>query len=121
MDERDVSLDAQYLHELQGIIGGKNMNLPLVYIGGRYIGGAEEIKKLYETGELKRLIQGLPMVDSNGCDFCGGVRYVVCNVCDGSHKVYMEKTGFRTCTNCSENGLIRCSHCSSVKLRHSQH
>lgn len=118
VDERDVSMDAQSLDELQGIIGCKNLSLPLVFIGGRYIGGADEIKQLHERGELKRLIQGLPMVDPRGCDSCGGLRFVVCDVCDGGHKVYMEKSGFSTCMACNENGLIRCPACCSVRLCH---
>ncbi|KAH7537599.1 hypothetical protein FEM48_Zijuj03G0110000 [Ziziphus jujuba var. spinosa] len=115
MDERDVSMDAKLLDELQGIIGHKNLNLPVVFIGGRFIGGAEEIKQLHERGELNRLIQGLPVVDPRGCDSCGGLRFVVCDLCDGSHKVYMEKSGFRTCMACNENGLIRCPACSSLR------
>ncbi|KAF3433362.1 hypothetical protein FNV43_RR24464 [Rhamnella rubrinervis] len=120
MDERDVSMDAQSLDELQGIIGCKNLSLPLVFIGGRYIGGAEEIKQLHERGELRRLIQGLPVVDPRGCDLCGGLRFVVCDICDGSHKVYMEKCGFRTCMACNENGLTKCPTCCSLRLRHSR-
>lgn len=113
-------MDAQSLDELQGIIGCKNLSLPMVFIGGRCVGGAEEIGRLHECGELKRLIQGLPVVDPRGCDCCGGLRFVVCDECDGSHKVYMDKRGFRTCVACNENGLIRCPSCSTARFRHKQ-
>jgi len=48
-------MDAQFLDELQEIIGCQKFSLPLVFIGGRYIGGAEEIRQLHENGELKKL------------------------------------------------------------------
>jgi len=63
-------MDAQFLDELQEIIGCQKFSLPLVFIGGRYIGGAEEIRQLHENGELKKLIARLPVVDPNACDLC---------------------------------------------------
>ncbi|PON51390.1 Thioredoxin-like fold containing protein [Parasponia andersonii] len=118
IDERDVSMDAQSLDELQGIVGTKSLNLPMVFIGGRFVGGADEIRQLHECGELKRLIQGLPVVDLTSCDSCGGLRFVVCDECDGSHKVYTGgKCGFRTCLACNENGLLRCPSCSPIRIR----
>ncbi|KAF4380112.1 hypothetical protein CsatB_010012 [Cannabis sativa] len=122
IDERDVSMDAESLDELQGIVGTKRLNLPMVFIGGRFVGGCDEIRKLNECGELKMLIQGLPVVDSNGCDSCGGLRFVVCDECDGSHKVYSYagECGFRTCLACNENGLVKCPSCSAVRIRRKQ-
>ncbi|KAG2730541.1 hypothetical protein I3843_01G292100 [Carya illinoinensis] len=116
IDERDVSMDAQFLDELQGIIGCTKLSLPIVFIGGRYVGGAEEIGRLHECGELNKLIAGLPVVDPGACDLCGGLRFILCDLCDGSHKVFVEKIGFRSCTVCNVNGLIRCS-CSFVLHR----
>ncbi|OMO75934.1 Glutaredoxin [Corchorus olitorius] len=112
IDERDLSLDSDFLDELQEIIGKRSFTLPLVFIGGRYIGGAEEIRQLHECGELKKLISGLPLlVGSNVCDLCEGLRFVVCPKCNGSHKIYSEKSGFRSCNACNVNGLIRCPSC----------
>ncbi|XVE99811.1 hypothetical protein REPUB_Repub03eG0233500 [Reevesia pubescens] len=114
IDERDLSLDSSFLDELQGIIGRKSFTLPLVFIGGMYIGGAEEIKRLHECGELKKLIGRLPLVvGSSVCDICEGLRFVLCRQCNGSHKIYSEKSGFRSCTDCNVNGLIRCPSCIS--------
>lgn len=117
MDERDLSMDSGFLSELQGILGRKNVTLPRVFIGGRYVGGADEIRWLHETGELTKLIQGLVPVapDAGFCDACGGHGFVLCDQCSGSHKVYSEKRNeFRSCTACNENGLIRCPSCSIV-------
>ncbi|KAB1217652.1 hypothetical protein CJ030_MR3G012225 [Morella rubra] len=112
IDERDLSMDAQFLDELQVTIGCKKLCLPIVFICGRYIGGAEEIGRLHESGELNKLIARLPAMDPGACDLCGGLRFILCDLCDGSHKVYVEKIGFRSCNVCNENGLVRCSSCS---------
>uniref|UniRef100_A0A2C9V1N0 Uncharacterized protein n=1 Tax=Manihot esculenta TaxID=3983 RepID=A0A2C9V1N0_MANES len=80
---------------------------------------AEEIKEMNESGELSKLIGGLPFVGNNikikfnsVCDVCGGLRYVLCAQCNGSHKIYSEKHGFRTCTS----GLIKCGLCYPAQL-----
>nr|VDC87494.1 unnamed protein product [Brassica oleracea] len=122
IDERDLSMDASFATELERIFGSgekdlpKTPKLPRVFIGGRYVGGAEEVKQLHEIGELKKLVQELPRVEPSVCEICGGHRFVPCNVCHGSHKVHTEKLGFRTCSACNENGLVRCSSCSFPHL-----
>ncbi|KAK6227762.1 hypothetical protein QUC31_006791 [Theobroma cacao] len=118
IDERDLSLDSNFLDELQGIFGRKNVTLPSVFVGGKYVGGAEEIKQLHECGELKKLIGGIPLVvGSSACDLCEGLRFVLCCQCNGSRKIYSEKSGFRSCTACNVNGLIRCPSCSPGQPR----
>ncbi|XP_028768980.1 uncharacterized protein At5g39865-like [Neltuma alba] len=116
MDERDVSMDVGYMRELKSILGEKNVTLPRVFIGGRYIGGAEEVRQLNEIGELKKIVEGLPAADLGACDVCGGYRFILCEECNGSRKMYTEKTGFKTCTACNENGLIRCPSCCCAPL-----
>lgn len=115
-------MDSRFVDELHDAIGRKSLSLPRVFIGGRYIGGAEEIKLMNENGELKRLIERIPDVATAPtpawcCEVCGGIRFVVCEECDGSHKIYIEKIGFRSCNSCNMNGLIRCPSCSPMKLR----
>lgn len=119
IDERDLSMDSRFLDELQNIMaeGGDDeiektkLTLPRVFIGGRYIGGADEVKQLHETGELKKFVDGLPAVTPGVCKFCGDFRFILCDECSGSHKCYTDKCGFRSCTLCNENGLIRCPSC----------
>ncbi|KAJ4979614.1 hypothetical protein NE237_010394 [Protea cynaroides] len=112
MDERDLSMDAAFLDELHSILGTKELTLPRVFIGGRYVGGVEEIRQLHETGELKKFVEGFP-ADAGVCEECEGNRFVLCEQCNGSHKCYMEKGGFKICSACNVNGLIRCSSCYS--------
>ncbi|OWM68731.1 uncharacterized protein At5g39865-like [Punica granatum] len=117
IDERDLSMDPGFLGELQRLLEagaageGSRPTLPRVFIGGRYIGGAEEIRQLHEMGELKKLVEGLPAAEAGVCEVCGGNRFVLCTECNGSHKLYTEKSGFKSCTACNENGLLRCSSC----------
>ncbi|KAG2310878.1 hypothetical protein Bca4012_025383 [Brassica carinata] len=120
VDERDLSMDASFAAELDRIFAGKKdlTKLPRVFIGGRYVGGAEEVRGLHEIGELKKLVRELPRVEGGVCcEMCGGHRFVPCNDCHGSHKVFTEKLGFRRCSTCNENGLVRCSSCSYSHLR----
>ncbi|KAE9608063.1 hypothetical protein Lal_00003523 [Lupinus albus] len=121
IDERDVSIDDRFRDELRSILGHWNITLPCVFIGGKYIGGADDVKRLYNSGELQVLIEKLPRSKANGCDICGGLRFVVCDICDGSHKVFMEKSGSTIkCGTCNANGLIRCPMCFFMLPRHTK-
>ncbi|TKY47572.1 electron carrier [Spatholobus suberectus] len=121
IDERDVSVDERFREELQRILGRRNVPLPSVFVGGVYVGGADDVRKLYDSGELQELIGRLPKSQRNMCDLCGGLRFVVCDECDGSHKVFGEKSGgFRSCSSCNSNGLIRCPACFLVRQRYSK-
>ncbi|XP_047317375.1 uncharacterized protein At5g39865-like [Impatiens glandulifera] len=111
IDERDLAMDSKFMDELQDTLKWKSISLPRVFIGGRYIGGGDEIRKLHEAGELKKYVEALPPVVNGVCDSCGGFRFVLCEECSGSHKIFCEKGGFRSCTACNENGLIRCPSC----------
>ncbi|KAJ7942473.1 Glutaredoxin family protein [Quillaja saponaria] len=115
VDERDISMDSMYRKELQSVLGGKSVSLPQVFIRGKHIGGAEEIKQLNEVGELSKLLEGFPIQDPGFvCESCGDARFVPCPNCNGSRKVFEEEEGdLRRCPDCNENGLIRCPGCCS--------
>ncbi|XP_073269717.1 uncharacterized protein [Primulina huaijiensis] len=120
IDERDLSMDSGFMDELQRILGQSEkskLTLPRVFIGGRYVGGVDEVKHLHESGQLKKHVEGLPSEDPGTCEVCSGYRFILCRACSGSHKCYnSEKSGFRSCAMCNENGLIRCPSCSSAPL-----
>lgn len=116
VDERDISMDSSYRKELQNALGGKSVvTLPQVFIRGKHVGNADDLKQLNESGELARMLKGFPTQDPwFVCDKCGDARFVPCNNCNGSRKVFEEEQGkLKRCVHCNENGLIRCSTCCS--------
>ncbi|CAJ2644103.1 uncharacterized protein At5g39865-like [Trifolium pratense] len=119
VDERDVCIDERFREELEELLGRRSVPLPCVFIGGEYIGGVDEFRKIYDSGELQEMMERLPKSIPNVCDFCGGMRFVVCDECDGSHRLFVEN-GCRTCPSCNTNGLIRCPACFYVMPRHTK-
>lgn len=135
VDERDVSMHLGFKEELKELLGGdggyygKGGILPRVFVGRKYIGGAEEIQKLHEDGKLEKLLDCCEKIDDDnddGCEACGDIRFVPCETCYGSCKIYYEgdddeeeyegdgevdECGFQRCPDCNENGLIRCPNC----------
>lgn len=113
MLERDVSMDSGYKEELRKLVGSKEVKVPVVFVKGRLIGGADEVVKLEEEGKLGVLLDGIPRTSMGCCEGCGGVRFVMCMECSGSCKVFDEeqKKAVR-CGECNENGLIHCPICS---------
>ncbi|GAV80319.1 Glutaredoxin domain-containing protein [Cephalotus follicularis] len=115
IDERDISMDYTYKKELQSVLGDINVGLPQVFIRGHYVGGAEVIKRMFEYGELAKILQGFPMIEPGFvCQGCGDARFVPCVKCSGSRKVFDEDEDvIKRCWDCNENGLIRCPDCCS--------
>ncbi|KAH7683916.1 Glutaredoxin-related protein [Dioscorea alata] len=137
LDERDVSMDGGFKDELNQLLGPRfgGNQLPRVFANGVYIGGVEEVRQMHENGELGKVLEGCqPVVVGKGgvaggvCAACGDVRFVPCEICYGSCKVFVEEEeeeeeeevaaedgvefgGFRRCPECNENGLVRCPVC----------
>ena len=115
VDERDISMDAAYKNELQSVLKEKNVSLPQVFIKGKYVGGADVIKSMFEVGELAKILDGFPRRQPGFvCEGCGDARFMPCGNCSGSRKVFDEDEGLlKRCLECNENGLIRCPDCCS--------
>ncbi|KAJ3673786.1 hypothetical protein LUZ60_005778 [Juncus effusus] len=129
VDERDLSMDRGFKDELHQILGeGTRWQLPRVFINGKDFGGVEEVKQMHESGELSRVLEGCEMLveeEKGPCDECGDVRFVMCETCFGSCKIYhnidesyheTEGEGeiigdFMRCPNCNENGIVKCQAC----------
>lgn len=135
VDERDVSMHSGFKEELKELLmedenknGGKS--LPRVFIGRKQIGGADEIRRLHEDGQLEKLLDSCEKIengDGGVCEVCGDIRFVPCETCGGSCKVFYEEEeeeeeeqeqeqdeegyGFQRCLDCNENGLVRCPIC----------
>ncbi|KAL0377534.1 UNVERIFIED_CONTAM: hypothetical protein Sradi_3058900 [Sesamum radiatum] len=133
VDERDVSMHSGFKEELKELLGEGfgGGSLPRVFLGKKCIGGADEIRRLNEEGKLEKLVESCELVDDGGgggngniCEACGDIRFVPCETCSGSCKIYYEgdydeeeldesdhEYGFHRCPDCNENGLIRCPVC----------
>ncbi|KAL9232661.1 hypothetical protein vseg_007743 [Gypsophila vaccaria] len=113
VDERDISMDSSYRKELESLMVGEAVTLPQLFVKGKRVGGADEVRVLHESGELERIFEGFPKMDGGFvCRGCGDARFVPCSSCSGSRKVFWEKEGrTRRCLDCNENGLIRCPGC----------
>ncbi|XVE83808.1 hypothetical protein DITRI_Ditri16bG0116900 [Diplodiscus trichospermus] len=98
MDDRDVSMHSGFKEEMKQLMGeGYKGGLPRVFLGKKYIGGAEEIRRMNEEGQLQKALEGCEMMEDddgvyNGgaCQACGDIRFVPCETCSGSCKVYYE-------------------------------
>ncbi|CAL0310201.1 unnamed protein product [Lupinus luteus] len=106
VDERDINLNASYKKELQNAVGNNKVSLPQVFIRGKYVGNADVMEKLNESGVLEKLLKGFPIqYPKNDCSKCGNARFVSCSECSGGWKV------MNNCQYCNENGLMRCPSC----------
>nr|GEV21579.1 putative thioredoxin-like fold protein [Tanacetum cinerariifolium] len=125
--EKDISMDRGFRDELWELMKGKEkaeMVPPRVFVKGRYVGGVEECLRIVEDGYLGELLEGLPKSKAGYvCEVCGGARFLPCFECSGSCKTVKvlekEVDGERVgspvtvkCTDCNENGLVRCTNCS---------
>ncbi|XP_042496151.1 uncharacterized protein At3g28850-like [Macadamia integrifolia] len=111
MIERDISMDSGFREELRRLMGKKEVRVPVVFVKGRLIGGADEVVKMEEEGKLGMLFRGIPRALA-GCEGCGGLRFVMCVDCSGSCKVLdQDSNKMVKCGECNENGLIQCPIC----------
>ncbi|KAM0892306.1 hypothetical protein ACQ4PT_025816 [Festuca glaucescens] len=124
VDERDLSLHSGFKDELHASLGSAG-RLPQVFVDGEHLGGADDVRRMHEAGELSKALEACEMAPSGAgglggkggaaleaCSGCGGVRFVPCEECSGSCKVFLEELdSFRRCPECNENGLVRCPLC----------
>ncbi|CAM0145499.1 unnamed protein product [Urochloa decumbens] len=119
VDERDVSLHADYLRELRDLLAGEPSTAPpRLFVMSRYVGGAEECAALADSGKLGEMMrwakargEACAAKDGRGCEGCGGARFVPCWECGGSCKVVAAGEVVERCAKCNENGLMMCPIC----------
>ncbi|KAL2077704.1 hypothetical protein ACEWY4_027208 [Coilia grayii] len=118
--DKNIALDSDYGKELEERCKrvGVPPSLPAVFIDGQYLGGAEKILAMNESGELQDLLTKIERVQlPTTCQGCGGFAFVPCQMCHGS-KMSINRNCFTDnfkalkCTSCNENGLQACPVCS---------
>ncbi|MCO5584817.1 hypothetical protein L7F22_038749 [Adiantum nelumboides] len=114
VDERDVWMHSKFRDELSELFESKRVQVPRLFIKGRYIGAADEVKHLHEDGVLVSLIEDLPCLGMfrKVCEGCADVRFIPCLTCSGSCRVLDAMDQTMRCDKCNENGLIMCPLCS---------
>ncbi|XP_072519503.1 glutaredoxin domain-containing cysteine-rich protein 1 [Salminus brasiliensis] len=118
--EKNIALDSDYGKELEVRCRrvGEPPSLPVVFIDGHYLGGAEKILGMNESGELQDLLTKIERVQHpHACQTCGGFAFVPCSMCHGSkmsvfRNCFTDSFKALKCTACNENGLQPCPSCS---------
>ncbi|XP_038625236.1 glutaredoxin domain-containing cysteine-rich protein 1 [Tachyglossus aculeatus] len=119
-EEKNIALNSEYGKELDERCRrvSEAPSLPVVFIDGHYLGGAEKILSMNESGELQDLLTKIERVQPpDECPSCGGFGFLPCSVCHGSkmsvfRNCFTDAFKALKCTACNENGLQRCSSCA---------
>nr|XP_046261738.1 glutaredoxin domain-containing cysteine-rich protein 1 [Scatophagus argus] len=118
--EKNIALDCEYGKELEERCKrvGEPPSLPVVFIDGHYLGGAEKILGMNESGELQDLLTKIERVQHpQTCQTCGDFAFIPCPMCHGSkmsvfRNCFTDSFKALKCTSCNENGLQPCGSCS---------
>uniref|UniRef100_A0A3Q3W0W4 Glutaredoxin domain-containing protein n=1 Tax=Mola mola TaxID=94237 RepID=A0A3Q3W0W4_MOLML len=118
--EKNIALDCEYGKELEERCKrvGEPPSLPVVFIDGHYLGGAEKILGMNESGELQDLLTKIERVQlPQMCQTCGDFAFIPCPMCHGSkmsvfRNCFTDSFKALKCTSCNENGLQQCVSCS---------
>ncbi|GAB4834597.1 hypothetical protein Ancab_032858 [Ancistrocladus abbreviatus] len=126
-DERDMSLHADFLHEFRELLGSEEAEgggvvpVPRLFVKGSYLhsrGSGEDdgAERVNESGRLGRILSWARVERGvQGCEGCGGARFVPCFECSGSCKVLVREKGEKgRCPKCNENGLVQCPLCHQI-------
>ncbi|RLN24416.1 uncharacterized protein C2845_PM07G22740 [Panicum miliaceum] len=93
-------MDAAFHRDLQTLLAvhSRAFSLPQLLIGGHLVGGADKVRHLHETRQLRRLLEGAAGQDpAFVCDAYGGVRFVPCTGCCGIRKVFVDDEELQNC------------------------
>ncbi|XP_063366095.1 glutaredoxin domain-containing cysteine-rich protein CG31559-like [Cydia amplana] len=117
-EERDVFMSTEYQDEIRDRMKSDQIRIPQLFVDGQYVGDADTVEKLNESGDLRKMLKPYKSPDAcNTCQMCGGFRLLPCRICNGSKKS-LHRNHFTAefvalkCMNCDEVGLVRCEVCS---------
>ncbi|XP_063622808.1 glutaredoxin domain-containing cysteine-rich protein CG31559-like [Cydia splendana] len=117
-EERDVFMSTEYQDEIRDRMKSDQIRIPQLFVDGQYVGDADTVEKLNESGDLRKMLKPYKSPDAcHTCQMCGGFRLLPCRICNGSKKS-LHRNHFTAefvalkCMNCDEVGLVRCEVCS---------
>ncbi|KAL4641872.1 glutaredoxin domain-containing cysteine-rich protein 1 [Arapaima gigas] len=118
--EKNVALNNDFGRELEERCRrvGESPALPVVFIDGHFLGGAEKILGMNESGELQDLLIKIEKVQHpHTCTTCGDFAFIPCPTCHGSkmsvfRNCFTDSFKALKCTACNENGLQPCPSCT---------
>ncbi|XP_060936281.1 glutaredoxin domain-containing cysteine-rich protein 1 [Limanda limanda] len=118
--EKNIALNSEYGKDLEERCKrvGEPPSLPVVFIDGHYLGGAEKILGMNESGEFQDLMIKIERVQHpQTCQSCGGFAFIPCPTCHGSkmsifRNCFTDSFKALKCTSCNENGLQPCESCT---------
>ncbi|KAG5666308.1 hypothetical protein PVAND_017859 [Polypedilum vanderplanki] len=116
-EERDVFMSINYQQEIRDRMQTDDIDVPQLFVDGHYIGNADQVERLNETGELRVMLKSYKSLDSLvTCNICQGYKMLPCPSCCGSKKS-IHRNNFTAefialkCVNCDEVGLVKCYNC----------
>ncbi|KAL7028628.1 hypothetical protein ACKWTF_005932 [Chironomus riparius] len=117
-EERDVFMCFNHQKEIRERMQSDDIDVPQLFVDGHYIGNADQVERLNETGELRMMLKPFKSRDSLAlCNMCGGYKMMPCTSCGGSKKS-IHRNHFTAefvalkCMNCDEVGLVKCYNCA---------
>ncbi|XP_066575858.1 glutaredoxin domain-containing cysteine-rich protein 1 [Amia ocellicauda] len=118
--EKNIALNNKFGTELEERCKrvSEPPSLPVVFIDGHYLGGADTILGMNESGELQDLLTKIEKVQHpQECASCGGFAFVPCSMCHGSkmsvfRNCFTDSFKALKCSLCNENGLQPCKSCT---------
>lgn len=112
-EEKDIYLAPEYGNELKERLAGMHnpLKVPVVFLKGELLGGADKIVELNENGSLDKLLIGFEKEITVNCNNCMNKRFIICPWCKGSKKGMSNSFGELKCTACNVNGLQVCTAC----------
>ncbi|CAF0991753.1 unnamed protein product [Brachionus calyciflorus] len=110
-EEKDLYKNKEYQRELKYRLNLKQIDVPHIFFNGKHVGNCDELELFSDQGVLNKLFKDLEKIKLRiYCAKCGGYRFVLCTLCNGSKRKYNNFTNLK-CTHCNEDGLIRCDEC----------
>ena len=71
-----------------------------MFVDDKHLGSVDDVRRMHEAGELSKALEACEMAPPSvsgkvivleACSGCGGVRFVPCEECSGSCKVFLEE------------------------------